>query len=586
MTQIHDNPSNFKNDVMTGFAAAYSRYVERVPDASGFLRRGGPRAGKVSLVVGGGSGHYPSYGGIVGAGFADACVLGEIFSSPSSEQIYRVGRAADGGQGIVLSFGNYAGYRLNFAAAQERLVADGIDTRIVYVTDDIASAPKDEADRRRGIAGTFAVYKIGGAVADRGDDLDAVEHLMRAANAATSSFGVAFSGCTLPGQDRPLFHVEKGCMEFGLGIHGEPGTRSSPWLPAPQLAEELVQVVLAERPQAASGRAAVVVNGLGATKYEELFLLYGHVDRLLTAAGVEAVQPEVGELVTSLDMAGCSLSVTWLDEDLEQCWTAPADTVSFRRGQVSAPVAGRPATVQARAAQTRIATAATEGSTAGEAASDESVAAAAVARAALHAMAAVARQNEERLGQIDAVAGDGDHGIGMVRGLRAACAAADASEGGIGTVLSAAGAAFGDKAGGTSGILWGVMLGSAGSALGNRGPVTSSGIGAAVRAGADALQRVGKAEPGDKTMLDALLPFVDALQKRLDASDPLPDAWRAAAAAAVAAADATAPLVPRIGRARPLAERSIGTPDAGAISMGLVLTAVGAVLADTSKGRP
>jgi dihydroxyacetone kinase len=575
MTYIHDDPASFKEEVIDGFAAAYGRYVERVKGASGFVRRGGPRAGKVSLVVGGGSGHYPSYSGVIGSGFADGCVLGDVFTSPSTEQVYRICKAANGGGGVMLSFGNYAGDRLNFGAAQERLVAEGIDTRIVYVTDDIASAGPDEVDRRRGIAGTFTVYKIGGAAADSGESLENVERIMAAANAATYSFGVAFGGCTFPGQDKPLFTVEKGQMEFGLGIHGEPGIRSSAWVPAPELAASLVEAVLAERPAGADGRAAVVVNGLGATKYEELFLLYGHIARLLEQAGVRAVMPEVGELVTSLDMAGCSLSVTWLDDELERYWLAPADTPAFRRGDASAlPTFERVAVATQDEQAEAVAVEATEAS----------VAAAATARAAIRAMADVVLANEERLGQIDAVAGDGDHGVGMARGSRAARSAAEAAEGGIGTVLAAAGDAFGDKAGGTSGILWGIFLSAIGASLGNTDEVTPDRLGAAVRHGAETIRRVGKAEPGDKTMLDSLLPFVDALETGLGSGAGLGTAWNNAAATSVEAAEATASLVPRIGRARPLAERSVGTPDAGATSMALVLTAVGGVLAATCDG--
>jgi dihydroxyacetone kinase len=576
MTHVYDDPADFKDQTIDGFAAAYHRYVERVPDAAGFVRRGGPRAGKVSLVVGGGSGHYPSYSGTVGPGFADGCVLGDVFTSPSTEQIVRVARAADGGAGVILAFGNYAGDRLNFGAAQERLRATGVDCRIVYVTDDIASAGPDQVDQRRGIAGTFLVYKIGGAAAESGCDLDTVERVMRAANAATFSFGVAFDGCTLPGRGEPLFTVAKNKMEFGLGIHGEPGIRTGDWMPARELAQALVDAILAERPATADGRAAVILNGLGATKYEELFVLYGHVQRLLAAAGVQAVLPEVGELVTSLDMAGCSLSLTWLDDELERYWLAPADTAAFRRGDTSVlPTYQRR---QAAPRQESDAAAAVEATPASRAAAD-------VARRVLAAMSAAVAENEERLGRIDAVAGDGDHGAGMVRGMRAATAAAEATDGGVGAVLAAAGEAFGDKAGGTSGLLWGVALTAVGTELGNTDEVTAPRLLQAVRAGAATIQRVGKAGRGDKTMLDALLPFVDELGRRLDDGAGLPDAWQAAAAVAVDAAEQTAALRARVGRARPLAERSVGTPDAGAVSMGLVLTAAGTALAEASTGE-
>jgi len=196
-----------------------------------------------------------------------------VFASPSAEQVYRVARAAYGGAGVVLAFGNYAGDRLNFGVAHDRLRAEGIESRIVYVTDDIASAPVGEEDKRRGIAGTFTVYKIGGAAADDGADIDGVEQVMRKANAATFSFGVAFDGCTLPGADNPLFTVAAGQMDFGLGIHGEPGISTNAWMSAGDLAARLVDTVLAERPSGVDGRAAVLLNGLGATKYEELFAM-------------------------------------------------------------------------------------------------------------------------------------------------------------------------------------------------------------------------------------------------------------------------------------------------------------------------
>jgi D-erythrulose 4-kinase len=572
MTHLYNDPAEFPSDVITGFAAAYPQYVQRVEGASGFVRAGGPLEGKVSLVIGGGSGHYPSYNGVVGTGFADGAVLGGVFASPSAEQVYRVARAADGGAGVVLGFGNYAGDRLNFGVAAERLINEGVDTRIVYVTDDVASASREEQEKRRGIAGTFTVYKIAAAAAEDGANLDEVERVMRAANAATYSFGVAFHGCTLPGADKPLFTVEEGHMDFGLGIHGEPGITSARWMSAKDLADKLVETVLAERPEGVSGRAAVLLNGLGATKYEELFVLYGHVSELLEAAGVVQVAPEVGELVTSLDMAGCSLSVTWLSEELEGYWLAPAETAAFRRGTA----------VTSEKFTTRRTGAGQVAETVAAEATEESIAAAAVARKAVDAIYVTVEQNKEYLGRIDAIAGDGDHGIGMSRGSKAAAEAANDTQGGVETVLSAAGHAFGDKAGGTSGILWGLLLEGVGKSLGNTEAVTSKRLADAVQGSATHLQRFSKAQLGDKTMLDALFPFVDTLVGQVDAGASMPDAWRSAADACREAAQATASLVPKIGRARPLAERSVGTPDPGAISLGLIVTAIGDVLAEAA----
>jgi dihydroxyacetone kinase len=365
-------------------------------------------------------------------------------------------------------------------------------------------------------------------------------------------------------------------MDFGLGIHGEPGITSAPWMPAKDLAAKLVETVLAERPEGVSGRAAVLLNGLGATKYEELFVLYGHANELLEAAGVVQVSPEVGELVTSLDMAGCSLSITWLDEELEGYWVAPADTPAFRRGIA---VASERFTTR-RVGAGHVAQAVTAE------ASGESIAAAAIARKAVDAIYAVVEENKEYLGRIDAIAGDGDHGIGMSRGSKAAAEAANQTQGGVETVLTAAGHAFGDKAGGTSGILWGLLLEGVGRGLGNTEAVTAKGLADAVRASAQDLQRFSKAELGDKTMLDALFPFVDTLVGQVDAGAPISDAWRSAAGACRTAAEGTASLVPKIGRARPLAERSVGTPDPGAVSLSLIVTAIGDALGDTEDATP
>ena len=574
MTYVFDDPANFKNQVIDGFAAAYARYVERVPNAAGFVRSSGPISGKVSLVVGGGSGHYPSYAGIVGRGFADGCVMGDVFTSPSTEQIYRISKAANGGAGILLSFGNYAGDRLNFAAAQERLIAEGIATQIVYVTDDIASAKPDEKDLRRGIAGTFAVYKCGGAAADAGKSLEEVARIMQLANDRTYSFGVAFEGCTFPGQKEPLFHVEPGRMEFGLGIHGEPGVKSTDWMPAKDLAKNLVEAILAERPADNSKRAAVILNGLGATKYEELFLLYSHVSVLLEAAGITVVLPEIGELVTSLDMAGCSLSIMWLDPTLEELWSSPADTASFRRGNVS----------PSKTSHKRIET--SNGTTSSEPilASEHSHRAAVVAREALVAMEQVLVSNQEHLGKLDAIAGDGDHGVGMVRGIHAAVTEAKANTGGVGHVLVAAGNAFGDRAGGTSGILWGIFISAIGNALGNTEKVDAEKLYGALELATETLVNKSKAKLGDKTMLDTLLPFIDSLDEQLGDGKNMGEAWKLASEIAQKSADATAALSPKIGRARPLAERSIGTQDPGAISMALIIKVVGEVIAKADCG--
>ena len=570
MTRITDDPAGFKDDWLAGYTAAYARYVQPVPGASGVMLAGGARGDKVGVVLGGGCGHYPAFAGLVGPGLADGAVVGDIFTSPSAEQAYRVGRHLEGGAGVVFAFGNYAGDTMNFGVARNRLGADGVDARIVLVTDDVASAPAERASTRRGIAGGLFVFKALGAASARGDAIGEVERLGRLANDRTRTLGVAFAGCTFPGATEPLFTVPAGKVELGLGIHGESGVRTVDDMTAEQLAATLVQPLLDERPVGAGRRAAVVLNGLGDTKYEEMFVLYRHVDRRLTDAGVEAVLPEVGEFVTSLDMAGTSLSLCWLDDELAQLWAAPADTPTFKRGNASELPTFAPRPVPADAIRL-------PGADVGEA-SEQSQQAVGTVRSMLSTMLRVVTDNADELGRIDAVAGDGDHGTGMTRGLRAADAAAADARGGVGAVLGAAGRAWADKAGGTSGVLWGLFLETAGQRLGNTDDPSAGAVADAVAAGLHEMAEIGGARAGDKTLLDALIPFSDTLTERTGAGEPLAQAWTAAAEVATRAARDTADLVPKVGRARPLADKSRGTPDAGATSLAMLAEAVGELL--------
>jgi dihydroxyacetone kinase len=567
MTLIYDEPERFAQSALEGFCDINAHLVH--PVRGGAVRATETPEGKVALVIGGGSGHYPAFGGYVGIGLADATVAGDVFASPSTESVARICRQAHRGGGIVLGFGNYAGDVLNFGAAATRLRGEGIDVRVLAVTDDVASAPKETPELRRGVAGDVPVFKIAGAAAEAGMTLDEVERLARLANARTQSFGIAFSGCTLPGADAPLFTVETGSVAVGLGIHGEPGIRDETAMSAKALADLLVDPLLAERPAGASGRVAVLLNGLGATKYEELFVLWTHVARRLRDAGLTLVQPEVGEFVTSLDMAGCSLTITWLDRELEPLWLAPAHGAAFRRGNVE-PRAATPKPVEGNAEALSFA-----------AASDASRQDAAKACAIVERLAAVLADAEEELGRIDAVAGDGDHGQGMRRGSAAAAEGARkalAAGAGAGSLLAHAGDRWADTAGGTSGAIWGLLLRGFGTALGDDAPVDAAAAARAAAAGRDAVTTLGRARVGDKTLVDALVPFVETLDAEVKGGARLRDAWSRAAEAATRAADETTRLTPRLGRARPLAAKSIGHPDAGAVSLALCARTVGEVL--------
>ncbi|WP_259678367.1 dihydroxyacetone kinase family protein [Arthrobacter oryzae] len=573
MTQIFDNPADFADEALDGFVAANRGYVARVD--GGVVRSTEVPAGQVALVVGGGSGHYPAFAGLVGPGLATASACGNMFASPAAGQVYRVAKAANAGGGVLLSYGNYAGDVLHFGQAQLRLNAEGIETRTVLVTDDIASAPLDQIDKRRGIAGDLTVFKIAGAAAEAGLNLDDVERLAIRTNYRTRSLGVAFDGCTLPGASEPLFHVPAGQMSLGLGIHGEPGISEHPMPTASALAELLVSRLLADKPHDAGQRVVAIVNGLGTVKYDELFLLFGKIEKLLVAAGLTVVEPECGELITSLDMSGLSLTLLWLDDELEQFWAAPADTPAFRKGNL-APGARRELAGPAADVAAEV--------------EHPTAAAADLGRQAVSVLGQVRDvvvEHEEELGRLDAIAGDGDHGIGMRRGVDAAVAAGQAAAGDGGAsaarVLTAAGEAWSERAGGTSGALWGSAVIAAGLALGNRDSYSGEDAAAAVTAFVDAITGLGKAEPGDKTMVDALLPFRDTFLTAFDGGAPVGAALAAAADAAMAAAEQTAGLRPLKGRARPLAEKSLGHPDPGAVSFALIAARVSAHL-DSDAG--
>ena len=573
MTRLWNEPEEFADEMVDGFVRANSSRVRKV--YGGVSRSTRSAEPEVAVVIGGGSGHYPAFAGLVGPGLAHGAAMGNLFASPSAHQVESVIRASEQGKGVLLSYGNYAGDVLHFTNAQESVRKDGIDCRTVAVTDDIFSAKPGEIEKRRGIAGDLTVFKIAGAAAASGYDIDGVERVAKLANARTRTMGVAFTGCTLPGADAPLFTVPEGRMAVGLGIHGEPGIDETDIPTADGLAELFIEHLLAdaEIPEGVTrdgARVIPVLNGLGSVKSEELFVVFRRVAELLEQAGVTLVDPQVGEFCTSFDMAGASLTLFWVDEELERLWAAPADSPAFRNGGFDTA-----------SLQTVDATDEDEAEAAIPEASEDSRHAAVKLAAALQAVRDVIDENAEELGRIDSIAGDGDHGIGMQRGSRAAAEAAAALvEKGAGaqTLLARSADAWSDRAGGTSGALWGVILRTLGERLGDEAKPSTAAVSAGIVAAKDAVMSYGKAKVGDKTMVDSLVPFADTLADEVSGGATLTDAWSAASRAAKDAAQATADLMPGMGRARSHGEKALGVPDPGAVSLGLIAEAIGRVL--------
>ncbi len=574
MTRLVNDPLDFAAEALAEFAVLNADRVTAV--RGGVVRARRSPVGQVAIVMGGGSGHFPAFAGWVGRGLGHGAACGSVFASPSQKEILSVARAADAGGGVLFVPINYAGDILNFGAATDQLRADGTEARLVAVTDDIASGAADTRQQRRGIAGSLLVIKMAGAAAERGLNMDEVERVAVAANDATRSFGVAFSGCTLPGGDEPLFELTAGKMAVGLGIHGEPGVRELPLRSASEVADVLVDGLLAERPAESGRRVTFLVNGLGATKYDELHIVSARVRSRLAAAGMTVVAPLAGEYVTSLDMAGVSVSLGYLDDELEALWLSPVDSPALTRNA--------PLDIGWRAETTQPAST-TRGGVGPASERDPQIVpgSAASARAAQRILVAFEAAShallaaQARLGAIDAVAGDGDHGIGMVRGVTAATTAArDAVRqgAGAGTTLRVAGERWSDAAGGTSGALWGWGLAAAGDAIGD---TRASGDGdtlAAVRSFADAIIHRGGASVGEKTMVDAIEPFTGEFAAALGRGLDPAQAWVSAAAAAQAAAEKTADYASSRGRSRLHGDRSVGTPDPGAVSFAVIVGSV------------
>lgn len=329
--KLINDPDAVVDEMIEGMLAAHPRHLKLAPGhRRALMAVDGPRPGKVGLVVGGGSGHEPTFAGLVGRGLADAVAIGNVFASPPPDPIVACARAADGGAGVLFLYGNYAGDCMNFDMAAEIAGLDGLTVRTVLTTDDVASAPPDRQDERRGVAGNAFVFKVAGAAADRMLPLDEVERLARHANARTFTVGVALSPCSLPQTLVPNFEIGEGDMEVGMGIHGEPGVLRTALRPADAVVDDILQRIFAECRAGTGDRMAVMVNSLGSTSMMELYILERQVKRRLDERGIAVHRSWVGHFCTSLEMAGASITLMWLDDELEGLLDHPADAAQFR----------------------------------------------------------------------------------------------------------------------------------------------------------------------------------------------------------------------------------------------------------------
>jgi dihydroxyacetone kinase-like protein len=326
MKKLMNNPDDYADETLEGMCLAYPQYYRRSGETGRVILRAGlADEGKVGVVTGGGSGHLPVFAGYCGTGFLDACAVGNVFAGPSVTDCMDAIKAANTGAGVLRLYGNYGGDRMNFDMAGEMLEMEGIETTTVLVADDVASAELAEAEKRRGVAGMVYAFKIAGAAAASGANLSTVTAIAQKAADACRSIGVALTPCTVPEAGKPTFEIAEDEIEMGMGIHGEPGIWRGKLRTADEIAAEMLERVTGELDLKHGDRVSVLVNSLGATPLEELFILYRVVARAFGDQGVTIVAPLVGRYATSMEMTGASLTVIKLDEELETLLTAPAD---------------------------------------------------------------------------------------------------------------------------------------------------------------------------------------------------------------------------------------------------------------------
>ena len=574
MQRFVNDPDDIVDETVAGFIKAHRDLVRKDPaNPRVVLSRFAPQDGKVGIVTGGGSGHEPAFIGYAGRNLVDAVAVGELFSSPTAKSFADAIRAADGGAGVAVLYGNYAGDNMNVRMAAGMVAEDGIEVATVVANDDVCSAPASERAKRRGVAGEIFMWKIGGAKAALGGTLAEVRAAAQQAIDACRSVGVGLGPCTLPAVGHPNFQIAPGTMEVGIGHHGEPGTRVEALKTADQVADDMVRIVLDDHALPDGTEVAVLVSGLGATPVNELYVLYDRIEVGLERAGLRVHRAFVGNYFTSLEMVGATLTVMALDDDLKplldmDC-AAPGLTVAGTR---PAPVGALSDGPRHRAA----AVAADSAPRASEATGHPRLS---VAQSGdiVAELAAVIVANKAHLSEVDGLIGDGDHGINMAKGFgRAAERLSGQPLDGAFLVLSDV---LMSEIGGSMGPLYGFMFRDMGRTIRDRTAIDADGFLTMLQTGLSAVTATGAAKVGDKTLIDCLDPAIAAF----DAARPdgFAASLRAMARAAQQGRDSTVDMVAKLGRAARLGERSRGVPDAGATSCCLILT----TLADSVERR-
>ena len=558
MKKFINHPQDVVEEMLEGLLVLYPGCV-RLPGHKALVRADAEQARgtQVAVLSGGGSGHEPAHAGYIGQGMLSAAVAGEVFTSPSSDTVFAAIQAVAGKSGALLVVKNYTGDRLNFGLAAEMARAEGIPVEMIIVDDDVALSGSDRATGARGLAGTIFIHKLVGAAAAEGRSLAELVAIGKAAVGSLATMGVSFSAGTSPAVGRPSFELGDREMELGLGIHGEPGVKRMQLQAADELTETLLSTILQQRKFAAQKPVSVMINNLGATTEMELAIVARHAVSYLESKGFTVARVFAGTFLSSLDMAGISISVLGLDDERVRWIDAATRAPAWPNVLRQAP--GKPTAIKIGA------------SVISAAGGDPQTEAGRKAKQAIDAACQAMIAAEGELAEMDRVTGDGDLGTNMARAAKAMQDSAYPLDD-IPATLKALGHTLRRELGGSSGPLYGVLFLRCGSALEG---VRTTGLAKwaeALRQGCQAISELGGAKPGDRTMLDALDPFAKTLQQAAGLK-ATPDAVLAALEAAERGAEATAQMKPRLGRSSYLGDRVLGYPDPGAKAVSIWLRA-------------
>lgn len=578
MKKIMNRSETMVPEMCAGIALAYPEleFVKRYK----IIKKREQNADKVSLISGGGSGHEPAHAGFVGKGMLDAAVCGDIFASPSQIQIYQAIKETAGNAGTLMIIKNYSGDMMNFKNAARLAEEDGISVEYVKVDDDIAVQDSLYTVGRRGVAGTVLVHKIAGAAAEQGYSLKQVKAYAENAVLNTRSIGFAFTSCTVPAKGTPTFSIAENEIEYGVGIHGEPGVSREAMMTADELSKRMTDSLVKELGLAENDEVTVLVNGFGGTPLQELYLFLNSTAKILDEYKIKIYRSFAGNYMTSIDMSGASLTFMKMNSELKSLLDAESDSPAFK---VNGPVLPRNYEPFIPAYHSQSENTDQKNHTKGSAKVRQEVLTVDNMIFIVDTMSECIIKNEVPFCELDAYAGDGDFGMSVSKGFRQLRREwndiLEEKVCDIGEFLDACSLIIMECCGGASGPIWGSAFRAAGKAAKGKQKLTAEEFAVLLQEAVTGIQKTGEysfgrgAVVGDKTLIDALVPCADVWTENAG-NKTLKELFQLSADAAVNGAKMTEKIVARMGRAGTVGKRSIGYPDAGAFALGVIFSKI------------